>query len=261
MDALGAAHFDQSLGGVAQRPAGIDHVVKEDAVLAGHIADDVHHFAAVGLLTALVHDGQVHVQLLGEGTGAGHGAHVGRNHHHVLAVGTELLGVVIHKDGVAGQIVHRDVKEALNLGGVQVHGQHTVGTGGGDHVGHQLGGDGIPGLGLAVLPCITEVGNHCGNASGGCPLERIDHNEQFHEIVVDGGAGRLDHKHIAAADRLIQRHKDLAVRERAYLGFTQLRSHEFADFLRQFWIGIAGKYLDILAVRNHFQTPSFLYCS
>ena len=231
MHALGAAHLDQSLGGVAQRPAGIHHVVKEDAVLAGHNADDVHHFAAVGLLTALVHDGQIHMQLLRKGTGTGHRAHVGGNHHHVLALCAELLGVVIHENGIAGQIIHRDIKEALDLGSVQVHGQHAVSAGRGDHIGHQLGGDGIPGLGLAVLTCIAEIGNHCGNPTGRCPLERINHDEQFHQVVVDGGAGRLDHKHIAAADRLIQRHKDLTVRERAYLGFTQLRSHEFADFL------------------------------
>jgi hypothetical protein len=74
------------LGGIAQGPAGIHHVVEEDAVHALHVADDVHHLAGVGLLAALIHDGQVHVQLLGEGAGAGHAAHVGGDHHHVVAL-------------------------------------------------------------------------------------------------------------------------------------------------------------------------------
>ena len=34
VDALGAAHFHQGLGGVAQGAAGVHHVVEEDAVLA-----------------------------------------------------------------------------------------------------------------------------------------------------------------------------------------------------------------------------------
>ena len=82
----------------------------------------------------------------------------------------ELLGVVIHEDGVAQQVVHGDVEEALDLGGVQVHGQHPVSAGGGEHVGHQLGGDGIAGLGLAVLTGIAEVGDDGGDAAGGGAL-------------------------------------------------------------------------------------------
>src|SRR5699024_2782762 len=85
VDALGAAYFHQGLGGVAQRAAGVHHVVKQDAVLVPHVTDDVHDLAAVGLLPPLVHDGQIHVQLLGKGTGPGNGTHVGRDHHHVLA--------------------------------------------------------------------------------------------------------------------------------------------------------------------------------
>ena len=121
-----------------------------------------------------------------------------------LALGAVLLGVVVHKDGVARQIVHRNVEEALDLGGVQVHGQHPVGAGGGEHVGHQLGGDGVTGLGLAVLPGIAVVGDDRGDAAGGGALQRVDHDEQLHEIVVHRGAGGLDHEHVAAADRLVQ---------------------------------------------------------
>ena len=191
------------------------------------------------------------MQLLSEGAGTGHGAHIGRDDHHILAAVTELLGVVIHEDGVAGQVVHGDVKEALDLVSVQVHGQHAVGTGGGDHVGHQLGGDGIAGLGLAVLTGIAEVGDDGGDTAGRGALERIDHDEQLHQIVVDGRAGGLDHEHIAAADGLIQGRKNLSIRESANLGLTQLGAHEPADLFCQLGIGIAGKYLDVFAVRNH----------
>ena len=91
------------------------------------------------------------------------------------------------KMGAAQQVVHGDVEEALDLVGVQVHGQHPVGAGGGDQVGHQLGGDGVAGLGLAVLAGIAEVGDHGGDPAGGGPLEGVDHHQQLHQVVVHRG--------------------------------------------------------------------------
>ena len=116
----------RALSRVAQGAAGIHHVVQQDDVLAPHVADDVHDLGGVGLLAALVHDGQGHVQLLGKGPGPGHRAHVGGDHHGVVMAVRVLLGEVVHKDGGAQQVVHRDVEEALDLVGVQVHGQHPV---------------------------------------------------------------------------------------------------------------------------------------
>ena len=91
VDLVGTAHFHDGLGSVAQRACGIHHVIKEDAVLALHVANDIHDLALVGLLAALVHDSQLHVQLLSEGAGAGHRANVGRDHHHILALVTNFL--------------------------------------------------------------------------------------------------------------------------------------------------------------------------
>ena len=193
------------------------------------------------------------MQVLGEGPGPGHGAHVRGDHHHVLALGAELLGVVVHKDGLAGQVVHRDVEEALDLGGMEVHGQHPVGAGGGDHVGHKFRGDGVPRLGLAVLPGIAKIGDHRRNASGGGPLQSIDEDQKLHQVVVHRRAGGLDHKRVAAADRLVHGGENLAVREGPHLGLTQFGTHQPADLVGQLRIGVAGEYLDVLAVRNHFQ--------
>ena len=49
-------------------------------------------------------------------------------------------------------------KKTLNLRSVQIHGQNPVGTGGGEHIGNQLRGDGIPGLGFPILTGIPKVG-------------------------------------------------------------------------------------------------------
>ena len=196
------------------------------------------------------------MQFLGEGAGARHAAHVGGHHHHVLALLAELLGVVVHKHGIAQQVVHRDIKEALDLAGVQIHGQHTVGAGGGQHIGHQLGGDGITALGLAVLTGIAEIGDHRGDAAGTGTLAGVDHDQQLHQAVVDGLAGGVDEEHVAAADGLIQRDRGLAVGETLDLGLTQLGTDDLADLLCQRRVGIAGENFDVLAVRNHGETSS-----
>ena len=54
------------------------------------------------------------------------------------------------------KMVHRDVEEALNLLRVQIDREHAVHPGGGDEVGHQLGGDGHAGTVLAVLASVAE---------------------------------------------------------------------------------------------------------
>ena len=112
----------------APSSGGIDHIVEQQAALALDVADDVHDLALVGLFAALVHDGKTHAHLVGEGAAACHGADVGRNDDHILMVG-ELVGEVSDEDRVAEQIVHGNVKEALDLGCVQIHRQNAVCTG------------------------------------------------------------------------------------------------------------------------------------
>ena len=82
----------------------------------------------------------------------------------------------------------RDVEKALDLGRVKIHGKDPVGAGGGDEIRHQLGGNRIPRLGLAILARIAHVGDHGRDAGGGGALESVDHDEQLHQMIVD----RLD---------------------------------------------------------------------
>ena len=55
-------------------------------------------------------------------------------------------------------MIDRDVKEALDLLGMEVHGQDPVGARPGDEVRHQFGRDGNPGLVLPVLSGVTIIG-------------------------------------------------------------------------------------------------------
>ena len=147
---------------------------------------------------------------------------------------------------------------------MQGHGQHPVGAGAGDQVGHQLGRDGIAGLGLAVLTGIAKVGDDGGDAAGGGAAQRVDHNEQFHQGVVYGvhlsvllkGAGGLHHKDVRPADGLVDGGKVFAVGEGAYLRIAQGYPEFLADGLGQVGVRVARENLDALPVCDHNQLPS-----
>ena len=83
------------------------------------------------------------------------------------------------------QVVDRDVEKPLDLTGVQVHGNDMVAPGDGEHVGHQLRGDGGPRLVLLVHPCVRETRDHSGDPPRRCPLASGSEDEEFHEIIVN----------------------------------------------------------------------------
>ena len=78
--------LEQRVGGVAERAAGIDDVVDEQAVPPVDVADDVHHLRFAGALAALVDDGERRVDALGDDAGAHHAADVRRDDHQMVAV-------------------------------------------------------------------------------------------------------------------------------------------------------------------------------
>ena len=162
-----------------------------------HVADDVHHFGHVGFGAAFVDNRQIHVEHFRHGTRAHHAADVGADHHQVVDA---LLHDVVGQDGRGVNIVHGHVEEALDLVGVQVHGQYAVDACGFQHIGHQFGGNRYAGgTRTAVLARIAEIGNGGGNPSGGGAFQGIGHGEDFHQVVVGGRTSGLEDEHIAAA--------------------------------------------------------------
>ena len=81
---------------------------------------------------------------------------VGTDNAGVLPFGYVLFDPLEHS-GLCIEIVDGNVKEALDLGGVQVHGDDVVGSRHGKHVGHELGTDWRPRLVLLVLPRIPLI--------------------------------------------------------------------------------------------------------
>ena len=169
------ALFQQRLGCVHQRAAGIDDVVDEDTDAPVDVADHVHHFRLAGALAALVDDGERRVDPLREGAGAHDAADVGRYHHDLRQI--EALADVAHHHRRGVEIVGGNVEEALNLAGVEIDGEHAVGARIGDQIGDELRGDRRARPRLAILPRVAEVRHHRGDAPRRRAPERVDYDQ------------------------------------------------------------------------------------
>ena len=69
---------------------------------------------------------------------------------------------------------------------MQVDRENPVGAGLGDQIGHQLGRDRRAAAGLPVLAGITEIGNHCRDPARAGADQRVDADQQFHQMIVGG---------------------------------------------------------------------------
>ena len=89
-------------------------------------------------------------------------------------------------------MIDRDVEEPLDLARVQVEREDAIHARRLEQVGDELGGDGHPRLDLAILAGVAVVRQHRGDPAGRRALERVDHDQQLHQVVVHGRARRLD---------------------------------------------------------------------
>lgn len=131
------------------------------------------------------------------------------------------------------QVIDRDVEEPLNLGRVQVEREDAVGPGAGDEVGDQLRRDGHAALVLAVLAGVPVVRHHRGDPGRAGALERVQHDEKFHRVLIHGRARRLHDEDIAAADVFVDADHRLAVGEGAEVDVAQRHAEVLSDGLGQ----------------------------
>ncbi len=174
---------------------------------------------------------------LAKRAGAHHAADVGRHHHHIAAEPAVLD--VAHHGGRAEQIVGGDVEEALDLPGVEIDRQHAVGAGAGDEVRDQLGGYRRTRTRLPVLPGIAEIGDHGGDALRRRAPQRVDHDQQLHQIVVRRIGRRLDDERVAAADVFENFDEDFEIGEAPDVAFGERFAEIGGDRRRQRAIRIA----------------------
>ena len=113
--------------------------------------------------------------------------------------------------GLGIEVIHGDIEKPLDLRGVEIHGQDPVDPGGGEQVGDQLGGDRHPRLVLAILTGVAEKRHDRSDALGAGAARGVNHDQQFHDVVIGRRATRLDNENILTADVFIDFHRGFAV--------------------------------------------------
>ena len=248
---LFGALIEQCVGGVHQRAAGVDNVVDQDADAAVDIADDIRHLGFAGPLAALIDDRERGVDPFGKPARAHHAADVGRHYDDFAQI--EALPDIAGDHRRGKQIVGRDIEEALDLPGMQIERQHAVGAGMGDEIGDELGRDRGARSGFAILPRVTVVRNDRGDPPRRRAPQRVDDDQQFHQVIVGGIRGRLDHEDVRAAHVLQDFDEDFHVGKAPDHGFGHRRADVITDRLGQRRIGIAGDELDGSVLARHPQ--------
>ena len=137
------------------------------------------------------------------------------------------------------QMIDRNIEEALNLRGVEIDEEGAIGAGGRQKIRDELRTDGNAGPVFAVLPGVAVVGHHNGDARGGRPLERVHHDQELYQMLVNREACGLDQKNIRTAHIFQKLEENLTVGEPLELGFTQRYSNKFADLFRKGLVGLA----------------------
>src|SRR5690554_3328047 len=199
----------------------------------------MHHLGLIGLGAALVNDGEVNIELFGDSACADYATDIGGNHHQIVVV---LALDVVEQNRRAVDVVHRHVEEALNLVGVQIHGHDPVDASLDHGVGHHLGRDRYPGGTYpAVLACIAEVGHHGSNSASRGATQRIDHQHQFHQVVVGRCAGGLQNEDVLAANIFVDLDRDLTIAELPDRGITHSSIETLGNFLGELGVGIPGE--------------------
>ena len=106
-------------------------------------------------------------------------------------------------------------------------------AGRGQHVGDQLGRDRHARLVLAILARVAVIRHHRGDARRRRSTERVHHDHQLHQVLIDRRAGRLHDEDVGAADVLVDLKRDFGVGKPAQAGLTEFHPEELGNLSRE----------------------------
>ena len=197
-----------------------------------------------------MHEGQRGIaQVVGPLFGDLHAAGIGGDDGDVIG---GVLGLdVVRQDGLGVHVVHRTVEEALNLIRVQVHRDDAVRAGCLQEICDQAGGDGLAAQVLFILTRIWVERQDRGNALGGTTLQRIDHDELFHQPLIKRLGMRLHDEAVSTAHGLFEADEDLTIGEVPGGGRNQISLEFLCHCLCQFWVCAPRKELHVLATTSY----------
>ena len=100
-----------------------------------------------------------------------------------------------------------------------------------EQVKHQTAGDGLAAAVLLILTGIAQQRANRGDGTRGSTLQRINHDELFHDPLVDIARMTLQHEHVRTAHRFGETHVHLAIGKVIGRGFEDFGSQAFGHLL------------------------------
>ena len=143
------------------------------------------------------------------------------------------------------EVVHGNTEEAVHLRRMERHREHAAGAGRVEQVRHEPRRNGDSWRVLFVRSCISEIGDHGRRASSRCAPGRIQHLQQFHQMIVNGHHKWLYEKHIGFPAVGLQLHLDAAVAELVHRASAGRDAQVDTDVLGQLRVRRAAKHRDI----------------
>ena len=240
------ASFFQSVCSICDCTCCVDHIVNQDNSFAFDITDDVHNFADICFRSAFVDDRNGNVQFFCKFSNSCYRAQIGRNCNEIFFQSIAVfVDVVIYQQRAADQVIYGNIKEALDLCTVQIHCQNAVSTCACQQICNQFCTDGISGSCFSVLTSIAVVRHNCCDSCCGCTFHSIDHDQQFHQVVVYRIRCGLNDEYVRTTDCFIDFNGNFAIAEFFYFTVAQFQAQFGYDGFCQFLIGIAGKYFNV----------------
>ena len=108
-------------------------------------------------------------------------------------------------------MIDQDVEEAHNLRRVQIQYEYPLGSGSGEQVGYELGGNGFAAGGFSVLAAVAVIGHDHIDAPAEAAFGSIEQDKQLHQIFVNRRTGRLDKKTISPLTLSCNLHIDFTI--------------------------------------------------
>src|SRR5690606_11850470 len=221
----GGTVFHDKRGGLRKGTRCIADVIDKDDILSFDITDDGHGLDFVGTFTLLIADYDFSIEVFRKCARSVRPTHIGRCNGEIRKIKRFNMW---HEDDGSIQMVYGNVKEALNLCSMEVHGHDAVRAGGGDQVGNHFSADGYPGFVFTVLPGKAEVGHHRGDVVCRSTFGRVDHQQQLKQVI-RWLVGRLDQEYVAATDGFVVKRLDLAVAEMRNGHLTKVSAIRMCD--------------------------------
>ncbi len=155
-------------------PCCINKIINQYGPFPFKFTNNIHYFRYVGLGSAFIYNGQRRIQAVGKAPCRSNIADIRRNNNRALPFKTS-FNKMLSQNRQSQQVIQRNIKKALYLRCVQIHGKHPISTCAGNQICHQFCRNGIPCLGLPVLSGVTVVWYNRSDTAGRGSLEGINH--------------------------------------------------------------------------------------